>query len=133
MNYRTLLALGAPVLSVVLLAGCGSDSDDTAADDTGASSSPSTPASEEPDDSSAGGFPTCEEVWQEGATLAEDYLGCMDGATPVDLDGIECESGQFIITYDDRFWAVADGPIAMADGALLDDPDYQDVLASCRG
>jgi hypothetical protein len=130
MSPRTLIALGAPVLSVVLLAGCGSDSGDTAADDTGASPTPSTPVAEE---SPVGGFPACEEIWQEGATLAEDYLGCMDGATPVDLDGIECESGQFIITYADRFWAVADGPIAMADGALLDDPDYQDVLASCRG
>ncbi|KRB79252.1 hypothetical protein ASE01_23360 [Nocardioides sp. Root190] len=130
MSPRSLLALGAPVLSVVLLAGCGSDSGDTAADDTDTSSSTSTPTAEESYD---GGFPTCEEVWQEGETLAEDYLGCMDGATPVDLDGIECESGQFIITFDDRFWAVADGPIAEADGALLDDADYQDVLASCRG
>lgn len=135
MTPRLLLALGAPVLSVVLLSGCGSDSD-TAADDTASPASDSTPAdasttAEESAD--AGGFPDCADVWQEGRTLPEDYLGCMEGETPFDLDGIECESGQFIVKHDDRFWAVAGGRIARAEGSLLEDPDYKDDLATCRG
>lgn len=136
MTPRLLLALGAPVLSVVLLGGCGSDSD-TAADDTAtprsSDSTPEDPASSTSADVIAGGFPECAEVWQEGRTLPEDYLGCMEGETPFDLDGIECESGQFIVKHDDRFWAVAGGRIARAKGRLLQDPDYKDDLATCRG
>lgn len=137
MTPRLLLALGAPVLSVVLLSGCGSDSD-TAADDTAdPSSSGSTPTdaatTEQVDDASGGGFPDCGEVWKVGRTLPEDYLGCMDGTTPFDLDGIECESGQFIVKHDDRFWAVAGGRIARAEPTLLEDPDYKADLATCRG
>lgn len=138
MTPRVPLALGASVLSVALLGGCGSDGD-TAADDTSSESpsgSPSVAESESTDASESatgGGFPDCGEVWRVGRTLPEDYLGCVEGTTPFDLDGIECESGQFIVKHDDRFWAVAGGRIAKADSTLLKDPDYKDDLATCRG
>ncbi len=137
MTPRVLLALGASVLSAALLGGCGSDGD-AAADDT-ASESPSAPsgttseATDPSESATGGGFPDCAKVWRAGRTLPEDYLGCVEGTTPFDLDGIECESGQFIVKHDERFWAVAGGRIAKADSTLLKDPDYTDDLATCRG
>lgn len=133
MSPRLLLALGAPVLSVVLLAGCGSDSDSTADDPVGSSSPDDTPSAPSDAAGADGDWPDCASAWREGATIPEDYVGCLDGGEVVEADGLECSSGQFILTHEDRFWAVAGGPVAGTDGPLLDDAKYQSVLESCRG
>lgn len=133
MSSRLLLALGAPVLSVVLLAGCGSDPDPTAEDPAGSTSPDDTPSSPTEAADGDGDWPECSRVWRDDATIPEDYVGCLDGGDVVEADGLECSSGQFILTHDDRFWAVAGGPVAGTDGPLLDDPKYQAVLESCRG
>lgn len=53
------------------------------------------------------GTPTCEDVWVPGATLPENYEGCMEGDSLV--LAIEDSAGR--VSYDDRLVAKRGGKI----------------------
>lgn len=78
-------------------------------------------------------LPDCAEVWQEGSDLPADYEGCSEEGTEVAPELIDCSSGQRIVTYDDRFWAVPGNVVqAAAEPGLTDDAGYQEDMYSCR-
>lgn len=122
---RRRVATAVTAAALVLLAACGDD-EPTAADD------PSTPASEtsasEPPE--LPDWPSCDEVWVAETTLPQGYKGCLDGDTPVKADRQACSSGQVIVIYDDRFYAVLGGPVNETEG-LKQDPHYRSARQSC--
>ena len=136
MSPRLLAAFCVPVLSVALLAGCGSDdsdgSDGTADDPVSDTPSASSPAST---DTAAAvpPLPACADVWRAEAVLPDPYEGCLEGDRAMPAASFECSSGQLIVTYDDTYWAVAGGKIQQAKGALLKDPNYKKQFTACRG
>lgn len=119
----------APVLTLSLAA-CG-DGDSEATDRSSGSPSSSAPASTSPTPTGTG-LPACADVWTSANDLPDDYRGCDDNGTRVPPETIDCSSGQRIITFDGHFWAVRGHRIGQSEGALLDDPDYQSAIASCR-
>ncbi len=137
------LALAGALLSG--LAGCSSDDDGPADDPTPAPSAspdtedpPSETASATPSETPSQapvppGTPACADVWTDGATLARVYTGCADGDTYVEADRLGCSSGQRIVTYADRFFAVAGSTVTETAGPLRADDDYNDAVARCRG
>ncbi len=142
------LAAGA-LLGLALLTGCGSESDDAenASDDTSSStptesgtetsqptSEPSqTPTSAPPTSEAVPpGTPACADVWTAGAVLPRTYSGCADGETYVPADKLGCSSGQRLVRYADRFYAIAGSDISEADGPLMKDKDYGSAAARCR-
>ena len=121
--FLPVLALGA-----IALTGCGSDDGKTKAEPTPSSSAGSTGSS-----SGASGTPACTDVWADGATLPHRYTGCSDDSGDlVKPRSIGCESGQRIVTYDDRFYAVPGGTVHQADTTLEKDRDYRAALMRCR-
>lgn len=134
MSPRKLAAFCASVLSVALLAGCGSDdSDDAVEDPSSDQSSTSTAAAGDPTSAPPVALPACDKVWRKGATLPGDYDGCTKGGKDVEAEGLDCSSGQVIVRFADRFWAVPGGRIHRSEGPLLRDSTYKKKLAVCRG
>ncbi len=129
---RRLLAL-CLALGVLVLAGCGGEEPSTSAtDETSGPTSPS--ASEASPSAEEQGLPACAELWVDGADLPQPYKGCTEGETEVPADALGCSSGQKIIRYQDRFYAVPGGLIREVDDRGLDrDPDYRSAIATCRG
>jgi hypothetical protein len=132
------IAAGALVLGLV--AGCGSDDGGDVATDgtTTPSASPTddttpeaTPTPVEDDTAAPASWPTCVEVWSEGAMLPKPYAGCsLDGAA-VPADSLHCSMGALLVTYDDRFWGVPGHEISRADGKLQQDADFRKTRATC--
>ena len=116
----------------VAAAGCGSDEADpspgaVATESETASSSPSSTGSIPP------GTPPCADVWEDQATLPRSYDGCVDDSGQlVASDPLACSSGQKIIRYDDRFYAVPGGTIHAADAPLNEDSEYRAAALRCR-
>lgn len=109
--------------SVFLLAvaGCG--------DDTGDVSSPDPEPSET---TSAASGPSCDEVWSAD-TLPDDYQGCVEDGALVEADRIDCESGQVLVTYGDRYYAVLGGPINDMGSPISESKQYRQAVRSCGG
>ncbi|HWJ10191.1 MAG TPA: hypothetical protein VNS46_12495 [Nocardioides sp.] len=137
MGARITAWAGMATATALLLAGCGSDSDGTADDTSSPTGSVSTTAASSAPSASTtpapAGTPRCGAVWKDGAKLPRVYRGCADEGLLVAADRIGCSSGQALVRYGNRFWAVAGGPIARTSGALLKDDDYTAALTSCRG
>lgn len=128
--------------AALLLAGCGSD-DGSAEDGTSPSASPSSsaPASSVSPTAEAkptttpapAGTPDCAQVWQVGSTLPKGYAGCAEAGVLVAPDGLGCSSGQVLVRYDERLWAVRGGAIAGGDTPLQDSKEYRKIVSTCRG
>lgn len=125
--------------AALLLTGCGSD-DDGKADDTSsptptvAESSTATSAEPSPTTTPApAGTPECADVWKAGAKLPRAYGGCAADGLLVAADGLGCSSGQTLVRYDERFWAVRGGTISGGDTSLQDSEEYKGEVATCRG
>ena len=135
-----------------LVAGCGSD-DATTGTTPGTASDPSStaPASPSPTPSPTSspaatpseppaptspavpaGTPGCAEVWVAGGRLPRVYRGCAEGEVLVAADRLGCSSGQALIRYADRYWAVAGGLVREGRTPLLEDPAYLESVESCR-
>ncbi|WP_435768878.1 hypothetical protein [Nocardioides sp. SYSU DS0651] len=135
--------LAAAAVLLLALAGCGSDAESP--EDGQSAASPSTTGSATDDasspapSSSAPDTPTipadaprCGEVWSRGATLPGSYRGCVAGERYVKAEVLSCSSGQGIVRYDGRFWAVRGGTVSQADD-IIEDERYLDAVARCRG
>lgn len=135
--------LAVAVLVVLALAGCGDDG--KSADEDPTSAELSTPqattsaASEATRDLPTKNSPTipanapdCADVWTNAARLPNGYKGCVADEEYVRADTLSCSSGQGIVKYDDRFWAVRGGTISQADDIYESDV-YLDSVARCRG
>lgn len=133
---RTRRLFAALALPLVLLVGCGEDDGGTAGDsveDPTTSGSTGSPSPESPAPStSAPAEPACGEVWTEGAKLPRDYRGCTEAGALVAPDRLGCSSGQTIIRFDNRFYAVPGGTIHYAED-LRKDRDYVHDVTVCRG
>jgi hypothetical protein len=139
MGARITAWAGLATATVLLLTGCGSDSDG-AADDTGSptGSASSTPASATPSPTATttpapAGTPKCGNVWKEGAKLPRAYGGCAADGLLVAPDTLGCSSGQALVLFDNRFWGVRGGTISGGDTALQDSEEYLADVATCRG
>lgn len=120
-------ALAAAILT--LLAACGDDEPTTASDP----SAESEEGSSEPTEGETGelpAWPSCAEVWVAEATLPQGYQGCLDGDTAVKADRQACSSGQVLVIYADRFYAVVGGPVNETEG-LAQDSHYRSAKQSC--
>lgn len=113
---RTFLSLLAATALALACVACGStssqdkpSSSSRSASDQQPSRSSSPSASGSP---STAALPSCDSVWHAGARLDERYYGCTtnDGRT-VSPQGTYCESGQYVVTYDNRFYAALGGKI----------------------
>ena len=131
---KPVVAVAACVLTLTLSA-CGNSDNavDTNADPTLPTQATSQPTPSNPPSSHAPPvLPKCGEVWKADAKLPGRYLGCTQGATRVKAAVSRCESGQQIVTYDGRFYAVPGRPINDV-GDLETSPDYQAAITSCLG
>lgn len=111
------------------LGGCGGDAEGPAQ----ATESPaeSAPASDSSSSTPVPDGPACDEVWVDGADLPGGYRGCVDDDTWVKAATTRCDSGQVLVTYDDRYYG-AKGAVVNDVGSPLDDSDqYQRALRSC--
>ena len=131
-------------LVVGLVAGCGSDGgSEGVATDSSVTPSASDPASETPapDESTApaepsetaapASWPTCAEVWSEGAVLPKPYPGCSLDGLAVPAESVHCSMGALLVTYDQAFWGVPGHEISRAEGKLQKDPRFQQARATC--
>lgn len=119
-------ALAAAILT--LLAACGDDEPTTASDPSAGAEESSEPT--EAETTEAPDWPSCADVWVDEATLPQGYKGCLDGDTAVKADRQGCSSGQVLVIYDDRFYAVLGGPVNETEG-LAQDSHYRSAKQSC--
>lgn len=106
----------------------GSSSEATSGSPSGSPSGAASPSSAVP-----AGTPACAEVWRAGGTVPRGYRGCEQDGAFVAQDALGCSSGQRIVRFDDRWWAVPGGPVQEAAGPLAEDPDHLADVRSCRG
>ncbi|MCW2767100.1 MAG: hypothetical protein JWO11_3059 [Nocardioides sp.] len=124
---------------LLLLTGCGGDESTRAtpstagptASSTADSASPSPSASSSATTSPGNDLPDCAKVWVADNTLPRHYTGCSSNGEVVKADRRYCEFGKPLITFDDRFYAVPEGPVNASKGPLDKDPGYRSALASC--
>jgi hypothetical protein len=135
--------IAAATLAVGLAAGCGSDDGTDAATDSSPTPSASESAAETPapDDTSSAAepsetaapasWPTCADVWSEGAVLPKPYPGCSLDGLAVPAESIHCSMGALLVTYDDTFWGVPGHEISRAQGTLEKAPAFRQARATC--
>lgn len=117
------------------LGGCADDAPTQATETqaTGASQSPtgeSDGPSESPTTSVPEG-PDCAEIWVDGQDLSWGYRGCVLDGTWVKADTTECESGQVLVVYDDRFYGAKGAVVNDVGGPLEGNQQYQRAVRSC--
>jgi len=125
-----------PVLlvSALALAGCGSESGDSASAPTVATQSAESPT-DQPTSAptkATPDWPSCGSVWKGGATLKRSYKGCLDDGEPVKADRILCSFGTPIITYAHRYYAQP-GHQIHDEGSLKKSAEFQHDLDICTG
>jgi hypothetical protein len=111
-------------LAALCASGCGSDSAESGAD-------ASSPAATTPS-ASALAAAACSEVWKDGAQLPRSYRGCAEDDQLVKPDVLGCSSGQRMVRYADRYYAVYGGTVHEATPSLEKDRDYRAAVLSCR-
>ena len=67
------------------------------------------------------------------ARLPRAYQGCLDGDQAVKADNLSCSSGQRIVRYADRYYAVRGGKIYHTTRPLEKDKGYLEAIRTCRG
>jgi hypothetical protein len=85
-------------------------------------------------DALSGSAPACSVVWVEGRRLARDYRGCEEnGALQGAASLYECLDGSMIALYGERFYARLGDRVRAVDGAIADDPAYDEFWHDCVG
>ena len=115
-------------LAALWVTACGSQEPRT--ETSGGDASSATPSAA--GQTSPPGTPDCTSVWREGATLPRGYSGCLEDADFVRRDALGCSSGQRIIRYADRFYAVPGGTIHSSTKPLDRDRKYRAAVYRCR-
>jgi hypothetical protein len=117
----------ATLLAAGTLAGCGSDSSSSVAQDPGPSGTPT------PSHTSKGSptGPACAKVWKDGATLPHSYRGCTTTAGWVKAEVYECSDGHRLVTYAHAFYASPGRSISRAATTLAKDHGFQHTMAVC--
>jgi hypothetical protein len=117
-RLRTAAVILAATALVPGLAACGEDDGDGGSGTAGSA----TP-------SPSGTAVACEEVWG-GETLPDPYEGCAEDGAVVPPERMECSSGQVVVTYGDRYYAVPGGPVNDV-GSLGDSKQYRKAMRQC--
>lgn len=123
----------ATVIAILLLAGCSSGGGSDGSADPYATAPPqgSEPTSASPQASPA---PECDDVWQAGKTLPEDYTTCIEDGESVEPDALACTDGSSLMVHRDSLYAVTGGTIAEPDVAPLQDTEeFGEAYATCTG
>jgi hypothetical protein len=121
---RSAALVPALALAALCAGGCGSDSAESGNDAT----SPSATGSSAPAVAAA----ACSAVWKDGAQLPRTYRGCSEDDQLVKPDVLGCSSGQRMVRYADRYYAVYGGTVHEASPSLEKDRDYRAAVLSCR-
>ena len=131
--------MAALALPLVLAAGCGDDSPSSADDPEPSTTltspvespvaSPTESATSEAPDTS----PQCDEVWVAGQKFPERYRGCFEGSERIQAESVYCEFGTKLFFYDNRFYAVPNGPVNETEGALAKDEGFRTAINKCGG
>ncbi|QYJ02487.1 hypothetical protein KUV85_09050 [Nocardioides panacisoli] len=127
--------LAAALLPAAVLSGCSGEkssevSEDTEAaattsEPTGSPTAPSTtPTTAKPS------WASCSDVWVSDAAFPRKYPGCLEDGAKVRAEKMYCSSGQVIVTYADRFYAVQ-GKHVNDTAGLSKDADYRRAVTSC--
>lgn len=138
MTTRIIAALAAALL---LLAGCGEDTDEPDADDTPTVAESSSDSTTE---AAPTGPPACAEVWVPGQTLPADFAGCTEGGATVSDVGVECADGATTLyvyenptTGEDQYFGITGQEIGNADDDAdddgADDAPYAKAYSTCTG
>jgi hypothetical protein len=77
-------------------------------------------------------WPGCDEVWTADAKLPLNYKGCLEEDQAVRAEKHPCAFGLPIVTYDDRFYAVAGRTINEVE-SLRSDQRFKNTLTVCAG
>lgn len=127
--------MAALALPLVLVTGCGDDSATTADDPepTPTTSGPPSPSESETMTLPPATSPQCSEIWVDGQTFPERYRGCFEGTEKIQAESTYCEFGTKLFFYDNRFYAVPNGPVNETDGALAKDPGFKTAINKCGG
>lgn len=116
-RFATSLPLPLLALAATVLTACGGSS-------SGQESNASSPSSASPSG------PSCSAVWS-GDTLPQRYQGCVADSGFVRAARQSCSSGQVIVTFDNRYYAVPGGPINDV-GSLEGSAQYRQAVRRCR-
>ena len=135
----SILAAAAATL-VLVLAGCGDDTetgtDPTTSDTTSdapTSDASSDTSSEAPTDSVDPDLPDCTDVWQAGEAVPKRYQGCVADGAVVKAERQRCSSGQVLVTFEDAYYGVEGGPVNEESGGLDSSDSYRDARRACLG
>lgn len=123
--------MAALALPLVLVTSCGDDSGSTADDPEPTPSSSSPTDSGTPSEPAAS--PQCSEIWVDGRTFPERYRGCLEGEAKIQAESVYCEFGTKLFFYDNRFYAVPNGPVNETDGPLAKDQGFKTAMNKCGG
>lgn len=139
----TRAAAGVVAVLVVALTGCGSGEQpgDAGVDPSTSSTPTSVGASPTPAPSTeatatqsgvAASGPVCADVWQAGLTLPRGYKGCVDkDGSWVKADVIPCSSGQVVVVYGNRHYAVGRHAVVETVTRVQQDPTFKNLRAAC--
>jgi hypothetical protein len=119
----------ATLLAAATLAGCGSDSSSTVAEDPGPSG-PTTPAQSHSSDATPDG-PPCTAVWKRGETLPHAYRGCVADEGWVKAQVYYCSDGHRLVTYAHAFYASPGRSISRAATTLVKDHGFRQTMRVC--
>src|SRR5689334_19504312 len=108
------------VAALAALAGCGDD-------DGSGSEAAGTPTPTHSTD-----LPFCSDVWVADQPLPASYKGCEEDGQAVAPQRRFCASGQKIVTYDDRFYAVLGHDVQETE-SLKTDRDFKRTMTVCQG
>jgi hypothetical protein len=118
---------GLPVIACLLglwLGGCGEEPADPSTSER-AGSSDTASSAPAPDG------PACAEIWVDGEALPEGYHGCVQGDAWVKAAVSRCDSGQVLVTFDNRFYGAKGAVVNDVGGPLDDSQQYQRAVRSC--
>jgi hypothetical protein len=119
--------VSAALLTAGLLAGCGSGSSSTVAQDPASGPTHSASGTGRTDPTS----PTCAHVWRDGGTLPQGYRGCATTAGWVKPQVYQCSDGHHLVTYAHAFYAAPGRTISRAATTLAKDHGFRQTMAVC--
>jgi hypothetical protein len=122
---RVGLALGIPLVTVVLTAGCTAGAGES-------SPSPNT-ATSSPRHQPTSTLPSCKEVWRPNARLPDGYSGCTTGSTVVPPALLACKDGGSFTSYRDLLYAVTGRRTTRVNGDVSTDLRYARAYSDCLG